>query len=98
MLFSLAIIMIMGLLLGEICKRFHLPMLIGMLAVGVIFGPYALNWIDGSILTISPQLRKIALIIILTRAGLSLNMVSLEKTGVQRFLCALSPPALKYWE
>ena len=91
MLFSLAIIMIMGLLLGEVCKRFHLPMLIGMLAVGVIIGPYALNWIDGSILTISPQLRKIALIIILTRAGLSLNIGELRKNGRSAVLMCFVP-------
>lgn len=91
MLFSLAIIMIMGLLLGEICKRCHLPMLIGMLAVGVIIGPYAFNWIDGSILTISPQLRKIALIIILTRAGLSLNISELRKNGRSAVLMCFVP-------
>lgn len=91
MLFSLAIIMIMGLLLGEICKRFHLPMLIGMLAVGVIIGPYALNLIDSSILEISPQLRKIALIIILTRAGLSLDIGELRKNGRSAVLMCFIP-------
>ena len=81
MFFSLAIILLFGLLLGGICKKLRLPSLIGMLAVGIIIGPYALNLIDTSILEISAQLRKIALIIILARAGLSLNVSELKKVG-----------------
>ncbi len=66
--------------LAEYAKKLRLPSLIGMLAVGIIIGPYALNLIDTSILEISAQLRKIALIIILARAGLSLNVSELKKS------------------
>lgn len=57
----------------------HLPGLLGMLVTGIVLGPYALNLIDVSILNISSELRKIALIIILARAGLSLNLEDLKK-------------------
>ena len=81
MLFGIAIIILMGLLAGEICKKLHLPSLIGMLAVGIIAGPYMLDLIDGKISEISAELRKIALIIILMRAGLLLDMSVLKKNG-----------------
>ena len=81
MFFSLAMIMILGFLAGEICKKLHLPALMGMLAVGILIGPYMFNLIDESVLGISAQLRKIALIIILTRAGLSLDIDALKKNG-----------------
>ena len=91
MFFSLAIILLFGLLLGGICKKLRLPSLIGMLAVGIIIGPYALNLIDTSILEISAQLRKIALIIILARAGLSLNMSELKKVGRPAIMMCFVP-------
>ena len=81
MFFSLAMTMIFGFLAGEICKKLHLPALMGMLAVGILIGPYMFNLIDESVLGISAQLRKIALIIILTRAGLSLDIEVLKKNG-----------------
>lgn len=81
MFFSLAMIMIFGFLAGEICKKLRLPALMGMLAVGILIGPYMFNLIDESVLGISAQLRKIALIIILTRAGLSLDIEALKKNG-----------------
>ena len=81
MFFSLAMIMTLGFLAGEICKKLHLPALMGMLAVGILIGPYMFNLIDESVLGISAQLRKIALIIILTRAGLSLDIEVLKKNG-----------------
>ena len=91
MFFSLAIILLFGLLLGGICKKLRLPSLIGMLAVGIIIGPYALNLIDRSILEISAQLRKIALIIILARAGLSLNVSELKKVGRPAVMMSFVP-------
>lgn len=81
MFFSLAMIMILGFLAGEICKKLRLPALMGMLAVGILIGPYMFNLIDESVLGISAQLRKMALIIILTRAGLSLDIDALKKNG-----------------
>mgnify|MGYP000517829722 FL=1 len=85
------IILLFGLLLGGICKKLRLPSLIGMLAVGIIIGPYALNLIDTSILEISAQLRKIALIIILARAGLSLNVSELKKVGRPAIMMCFVP-------
>lgn len=91
MFFSLAVILIIGLLAGELCRRLRLPSLLGMLAAGIIAGPYALNLIDGSILGISAQLRKIALIIILTRAGLSLDVAKLKQIGRPAVLMCFVP-------
>ena len=81
MLLSIALILMLGMLLGWLCKKFKLPSLIGMLATGILLGPYVLNVLDASILCISSVLRKIALIIILTRAGLSLDISGLKKIG-----------------
>lgn len=81
MLLSIALILIVGMSMGFICKKLKLPSLLGMLFTGIILGPYALNLLDESILGISPQLRKIALIIILTRAGLGLDVSGLKKIG-----------------
>ena len=66
-------------------KKVRLPGLVGMIATGMILGPYGLGWLDSSILDISSQLRRIALIIILLRAGLSLNLEDLKKQGAQQF-------------
>ncbi|MGN0485509.1 MAG: cation:proton antiporter [Lachnospiraceae bacterium] len=81
MLTSIALILLLGLLLGNLFSRLKLPSLLGMMLVGIILGPYALNQIDPSILNISADLRQIALVIILTRAGLSLNINDLKKVG-----------------
>ena len=81
MLLSIAMIMMLGLLLGSLCQKAKLPSLLGMLATGIVLGPYVLNVIDGSILSISADIRKIALVIILTRAGLSLDISGLKKIG-----------------
>lgn len=91
MFFSLAIILCAGLFAGWLCKKIHLPSLLGMLAVGIIIGPYVLNLIDSSILNISAELRKIALIIILARAGLSLNISDLKKVGRPAVLMCFLP-------
>lgn len=91
MFFSLAVILLLGVLLGGLCKKLRLPALLGMLVTGILIGPYALNWIDGSILGISAEIRKIALIIILARAGLSLNVADLKKVGRSAVLMCFVP-------
>lgn len=91
MLFSLALIFLVGMFLGWICNKIHLPGLLGMLLTGIVLGPFVLNVIDNSILNISVELRKIALIIILTRAGLSLNLEDLKKVGRPAVLMCFVP-------
>lgn len=81
MLFSLALMFIFGLAAGELCKRLGLPSLVGMLLTGVVLGPYCLGAIDGKVLDISSEIRQAALIIILMRAGLTLNLKDLKKIG-----------------
>lgn len=88
---SLALIFLLGLVLGSIFEKLHLPKLIGMILTGMILGPYALNMIDGSILGLSSELRKIALVIILTRAGLSLDINDLKRCGRPAFLMCFVP-------
>ncbi len=91
MLLSMALIMLLGMFMGQICKKIHLPSLMGMLITGIVLGPYVLNLIDASILNISVELRKIALIIILTRAGLSLKLDDLKKVGRPAILMCFVP-------
>lgn len=91
MLFSIALILLMGMFLGWVCKKVKLPSLLGMMLTGVLLGPYVLNLIDVSILNISAELRKIALIIILTRAGLTLNIADLKKVGRPAVLMCFVP-------
>lgn len=91
MLLSIALILIMGMAAGWIFSRLHLPALLGMLLTGIILGPYTLNLIDGSILGISAELRKIALIIILIRAGLSLDINDLKRVGRPAVLMCFLP-------
>ena len=81
MLLSLAVIFLCGMGMGAVFRRLNLPQLLGMLLTGILLGPYALNLLDGSILSISADLRQIALIIILTRAGLNLDVEDLKKVG-----------------
>lgn len=81
MLTSLALIFLIGLLTAGICRKIRLPRIIGMLVTGIILGPYVLDLLDSSILSISAELRQIALIIILLKAGLSLNLADLKKVG-----------------
>lgn len=91
MLLSISLILIVGMSLGYICQKLKLPSLLGMLITGMILGPYALNLLDQSILAISADLRKIALIIILTRAGLGLDLSGLKKLGRPAFLMCFVP-------
>ena len=88
---SLAVICLCALLLGSICSKIKLPPLLGMLIVGIVLGPYVLNLIAPSILSISADLRKLALIIILTRAGLNLNLKDLRKNGISAVMLCFIP-------
>lgn len=95
MLTSLAYIFLLGLALGYIFKRLHLPSLIGMLLTGIILGPYALNALSPTLLGISAELRQIALIIILMRAGLALDIKDLRKVGRPAILMSIIPATLE---
>ena len=91
MLTSLALIFLVGMTLGWLFTRLRLPSLLGMLITGILLGPYVLNLLDDSILGISADLRQLALIIILTRAGLSLNLSDLKKVGRPAILMCFVP-------
>ena len=91
MLFSLAVIFLCGMLLGGLCKKLKLPPLLGMLLTGILLGPHALDVLDGSILAISADLRRIALIILLTRAGLNLELADLKRAGRPAVLLCFVP-------
>ncbi len=95
MLLSVALILIIGMSMGWICQRVKLPSLLGMLMTGIILGPYVLNLLDVSILNISSELRKIALIIILTRAGLGLDLSGLKKIGRPAILMCFIPASFE---
>lgn len=95
MLVSLALIFLCGLLMGAIFSKLKLPSLLGMLLVGIILGPHVLNCLDSSILTISPDLREIALIIILAKAGLSLDINDLKKVGRPAIMMCFVPATLE---
>ena len=88
---SLAVICLSALLLGSICSKIKLPPLFGMLIIGIVLGPYVLDLISPSILGISADLRELALIIILTRAGLNLNLKDLKKNGISAVLLCFLP-------
>lgn len=95
MLTSISIILLLGLLVGWIFSKLRLPSLLGMIIVGIILSPYALNLIDESILMISGDLRQIALVIILTRAGLSLDISDLKKVGRPAVLMCFVPACVE---
>lgn len=81
MLTSLALVFLIGLAAAALCSRLGLPRIIGMLLAGILMGPYVLNWLDASILSISSELRRMALVIILLKAGLSLDLSDLKRVG-----------------
>lgn len=81
MLLSVALILLCGMGMSWICKKLKLPGLLGMLLTGIVLGPYVLNLLDENLLNISSELRKMALIIILMRAGLGLDISGLKKIG-----------------
>ena len=91
MLTSLAVIFLLGLLMGSIFDKLKLPRLMGMILTGIILSPHALNLLDEKIILISPDLRQLALVIILTRAGLSLDIKDLEKVGRPAILMCFIP-------
>lgn len=91
MLTSLSLIFLVGLAMGAICSRLKLPRILGMLATGIVLGPYVLDFLDPSILSISADLRKMALIIILLKAGLSLNIADLKKVGRPAVMLSFVP-------
>ena len=91
MLLSIALILLVGMALGWVCQKCKLPRLLGMLITGILLGPYVLNVLDASLLFISAEIRKIALIIILTRAGLSLDISGLKKLGRPAIMMCFVP-------
>lgn len=91
MLTSLALIFLTGMLLGSLFTKLRLPGLLGMLIAGIVLGPFALDLIDGSILFLSADLRQLALMIILARAGLSLNLGDLRQVGRPAILLCFVP-------
>ena len=95
MLLSISLIFILGMFMGWICQKIKLPSLLGMLITGILLGRYGLNLLDDSILGISADLRKIALIIILTRAGLGLDLSGLKKIGKPAILMCFVPASLE---
>ena len=95
MLTSLSLIFLVGLAMGAICQSLKLPKIIGMLVTGIVLGPYVLDWLDPSILSISAELRKMALIIILLKAGLSLNLADLKKVGRPAVLMSFLPASFE---
>ena len=91
MLTSLALIFLAGLALASVCRKMKLPRIIGMLAAGILLGPYVLDLFDASILGISADLRQMALVIILIKAGLSLHIEDLKKVGRPAILMSFLP-------
>lgn len=95
MLLSIALVFLCGMTLGKIFEKLKLPSLLGMIATGIILGPYVLDLLDNSILEISKDLRQIALIIILTRAGLNLDIKDLKKVGRSAVLMCFIPASFE---
>ncbi|MBM6810434.1 cation:proton antiporter [Faecalitalea cylindroides] len=95
MLTSLAFIFLVGLSMAAICQRIKLPRIIGMLITGILLGPYVLDLLDPSILSISADLRQMALIIILLKAGLSLNLEDLKKVGRPAIMMSFVPASFE---
>ena len=95
MLTSLSFIFLVGLAMAAICQRIRLPRIIGMLVTGIVLGPYVLDLLDPSILSISSELRQMALIIILVKAGLSLNLADLKKVGWPAVMMACVPASFE---
>lgn len=95
MLLSIALILLIGMAAGWCCQKIKLPALLGMLLTGMLLGPYMLNLLDESILSVSAQIRRIALIIILTRAGLGLDWSGLKKIGRPAVLMCFLPASFE---
>ena len=95
MLTSIAIILLLGLVVGWLFSKLKLPSLLGMIIVGIVLSPHCLNMVDNLIIAISGDLRQIALVIILTRAGLSLNLFDLKKVGRPAVLMCFVPASIE---
>lgn len=95
MLTSLSLIFLAGLAMAALCQAFRLPRIIGMLFTGILLGPYVLNLLDPSVLSVSADLRQLALIIILLKAGLSLNLADLKKEGRPAIMMAILPASFE---
>jgi solute carrier family 9B (sodium/hydrogen exchanger), member 1/2 len=95
MLFSLAIIFIVGFLLASVFNKVKLPGLVGLIITGIVLGPYVLNLISSDVLDISSELRKIALIVILLKAGLTLDIEDLKMVGRPAILMSFIPATLE---
>lgn len=95
MLLSIALILLLGLLFGSLFSKAKLPSLLGMILVGIVMSPYTLDLIDESILNISADIRQMALVIILTRAGLSLDIADLKKVGRPAILMCFVPACME---
>ena len=95
MLTSLSFIFLVGLAMAAICQRIRLPRIIGMFLTGIVLGPYVLDLLEPSILSISSELRQMALIIILLKAGLSLNLADLKKVGRPAVMLSCVPASFE---
>ena len=95
MLTSLALMLLVGLAAASVCRALRLPPMVGMLAAGILLGPHALNLLDGSILGISADLRQMALVIILIKAGLSLRPMDLKQVGRPALLMSFLPASFE---
>ncbi|HAB00605.1 MAG TPA: potassium transporter [Ruminococcaceae bacterium] len=95
MLTSLSLIFLVGLALAAICEKMRLPRIVGMIVTGILLGPYMLDLLDPQILGISSELRQMALIIILIKAGLSLNLSDLKKVGRPAILMSFVPASFE---
>ena len=95
MLTSIALLFLVGLLLSYVFQRLHLPSLLGYLLTGILLGPYVLDWLHTDLLNISVDLRPIALVLILTRAGLALNIQELKQVGRPALLMSFIPASLE---
>ena len=95
MLTSLSFIFLVALAMAAICQRIRLPRIIGMLLTGIVLGPYVLDLLEPSILSISSELRQMALIIILLKAGLSLNLADLKKVGRPAVMLSCVPASIE---
>lgn len=95
MLTSLSFVFLLGLAMAALCQKFKIPRIIGMLVTGILLGPCVLNWLSESILGISSELRQMALIIILLKAGLSLNLADLKKVGRQALMMSCVPASFE---
>ena len=95
MLTSLSFVFLLGLAMAALCQKFKIPRIIGMLVTGILLGPSVLNWLSESILGISSELRQMALIIILLKAGLSLNLADLKKVGRPALMMSCVPASFE---